>query len=111
MTREPTNDPFVIVTNNVLERARALRASGMKWRDIQDEIPILQHVPLQSLFMMCKTGEVFPKYRPKDTRRRYRINVDPDTFARVRAAAEAQGVTVAELVRRAVELEINRQEK
>jgi hypothetical protein len=47
-----------------------------------------------------------PEARPKDTRRRYRINVDPDTFQRIRAAAEARGVTVAELVRGAVEREL-----
>ena len=92
----------VIISNSDVERLRALRASGMKWRAIQDENDKFSRVPLQSLWKMWKDGEVLKKYRPKDNRKRYRINVDEETHTRIQQAAAREGVTVAEWVREKV---------
>lgn len=69
------------------------------------------HLPLYAPAPVCSEhngvgclvcgGAAKPK-RPKDTRRRHRINVDPDTKAAVRRAADAQGITEAEWLRQGV---------
>jgi hypothetical protein len=98
-------------SENVQDDLKRLHTvDGLSWDEIA-ALPQYSGIPPGTLCGIVTQGYIPPKWGRKlgITRKRVRITaqVDPDTKAAVHAAAEARGISVAELVRRAVEHLLN----